>query len=438
LDNKSQKIAVIGGGIAGLSAAWLLNQRYKVKVFEKADKYGGHANTVSLNIGSSKVQADTGFIVYNELNYPNLVALFNYFSIQTQTSDMSFSISSRAGNFEYSSKFPKGLFGQRTNLLRPWFWNMLFDIKRFYKNAPIDLRAGNLRGLTIRDYLDKEYYSYRFIVDHILPMGAAIWSSPSLDINNYPAESFVRFFESHNLLKLGQRSSWRTVSGGSRKYIERLTANFTDKIFCNVNVKKIIRNKNSVEVVDDKGNRDLFDDVILAVHADEALKLICNPSKIERQLLGKISYTCNSAFLHTDVNFMPKRKNVWASWNYINNQHSNSIPPQVTYWISSLQNLSSPENLFLTLNPKNPPCPSKTFTSIKYHHPLFTSEALKSQRQLLQIQGKNKAWFCGSYFGHGFHEDALQSGLWVAEKIGKIKRPWSLPGQNDRLIAIND
>lgn len=252
MDNKSQNIAVIGGGIAGLSAAWLLNQEYRVKVFEKADKYGGHANTVSLNIDSSEVHADTGFIVYNELNYPNLVALFDYFNIETQTSDMSFSISSIANNFEYSSNFPKGLFGQKINLVRPKFWKILFDINRFYKKAPIDLRLGNLRDLTIRNYLDKENYSYSFIFDHILPMGAAIWSSSSLDINNYPAESFVRFFESHNLLRLGQRSSWRTVTGGSRKYIDRLTADFTDKIFCTANIKQIIRHKNNVEIVDEK------------------------------------------------------------------------------------------------------------------------------------------------------------------------------------------
>ena len=438
MDNKSQNIAVIGGGIAGLSAAWLLNQEYRVKVFEKADKYGGHANTVSLNIDSSEVHADTGFIVYNELNYPNLVALFDYFNIETQTSDMSFSISSRANNFEYSSNFPKGLFGQKINLVRPKFWKILFDINRFYKKAPIDLKLGNLRDLTIRNYLDKENYSYSFIFDHILPMGAAIWSSSSLDINNYPAESFVRFFESHNLLRLGQRSSWRTVTGGSRKYIDRLTADFTDKIFCTANIKQIIRHKNNVEIVDEKGNRDLFDEVILGVHADEALKLIDKPSKIERELLGKFSYTCNSAILHKDVNFMPKRKNVWASWNYLNNEDSNSISPQVTYWISSLQNLISPKHLFLTLNPKTPPSPSKTYTSIKYHHPLFNSEALNSQRQLMKIQGTNKIWFCGSYFGYGFHEDALQSGLWVAEKLGKLKRPWSLPSKNDRLIVSND
>ena len=438
MDNKSQKIAVIGGGIAGLSAAWLLNQSFSVSVFERANKIGGHANTVSLNIGTSNINADIGFIVYNDLNYPNLVALFDYLNIQTQTSDMSFAVSSRAGNFEYSSKFPIGLFGQKINLLRPMFWKMLFDIKRFYKKAPIDLRTGNLRGLTLRDYLEKENYSYSFIVDHILPMGAAIWSSPSMDINNYPAESFIRFFESHNLLKLGKRSSWRTVTGGSRNYIDRLTADFTDKIFCNVNVKQIIRHQDNVEVIDDKGNRNLFDEVILALHADEALKLIYNPTKTEHQILSRISYTSNSAFLHKDSTFMPKRKRVWASWNYINNEDSDNISPQVTYWVSNLQNLSYPKNLFLTLNPNTPPSPSKTYLSIKYHHPLFDTEAIKGQRQLSHIQGKNKTWFCGSYFGYGFHEDALQSGLWVAEKLGKVKRPWSLPRQNDRLIASND
>ncbi|MAQ55261.1 MAG: NAD/FAD-binding protein [Rhodospirillales bacterium] len=328
--------------------------------------------------------------------------------------------------------------GQNINLLRPMFWKMLFDIKRFYKKAPIDLRTGNLRGLTLRDYLEKENYSYSFIVDHILPMGAAIWSSPSMDINNYPAESFVRFFESHNLLKLGKRSSWRTVTGGSRNYIDRLTADFTDKIYCNVNVKQIIRHEDNVEVIDDKGNRNLFDEVILALHADEAIKLIYNPTKTEHQILSRFSYTSNSAFLHKDSTFMPKRKRVWASWNYINNEDSDNISPQVTYWVSNLQNLSYPKNLFLTLNPNTPPSPSKTYLSIKYHHPLFDTEAIKGQRQLSHIQGKNKTWFCGSYFGYGFHEDALQSGLWVAENLGRVKRPWSLPEQNDRLIASND
>lgn len=433
MTHQSRKIAIVGAGIAGLSAAWLLRQRHQITVFEREARIGGHANTVLVPMEGLNHAVDTGFIVYNEQNYPNLVALFDHLKVPTHASDMSFAVSARAGQLEYSSDAPAGLFGQRRNLFRPAFWRMLADVRRFYHAAPADLRAGRLVGLSLGEYLSAGKYTHHFIADHLLPMGAAIWSAGIDEMLQYPAESFVRFFESHGLLKLRDRPRWRTVTGGSRVYVERLTDRFTANIRRNADIRAIIRHAGGVDVVDVTGERQVFDDVVLAVHADEALALLADANDQERATLGAIRYTTNESYLHCDTSLMPDRRRVWASWNYLTGVGPDPGPPQVSYWLNRLQGLETPRPLFATLNPQKPPAPEHLIATFSYHHPLYDAGALAAQRDLWQLQGQRKTWFCGSYFGFGFHEDALQSGLDVAEALGGVRRPWCVANQSDRL-----
>ncbi len=439
-DFRRLKIAVIGTGIAGMATAWLLNQHHKVTVYEKNKWVGGHANTVDVLESSSCTPVDTGFIVYNETSYPNLVALFNYLNVPTKNSEMSFAASLENSSFEYSGTDLNGLIGQRRNIVRPRFWNMMKDVLRFYKIAPEWLEKNDDNSLCLGQFLRDNNFSKSFIHDHLLPMGAAIWSTTALDMQSYPARAFLNFFQSHGLLLLRDRPQWRTVDGGSRSYVKRLTADYVDQIR-KTRVTRVLRWPDKVIVEDCSGDTATYDYAVLAVHADEALAILSDPDHQETGILGNWRYTHNRAVLHTDASFMPKRRRIWSSWNFI--EHANQDPNQpanehsfcVTYWMNKLQSLESTSPLFVTLNPPHEPATDKIICEFDYTHPCFDHIALTSQQQLWSLQGHRRIWYCGSYFGYGFHEDALQAGLAVAEELGGVQRPWSVANENGRICT---
>lgn len=437
LQGKKRRIAVIGSGISGLSAAWLLSKSASVKIYEADSRLGGHANTVTVPLDKDNaIPVDTGFIVYNERNYPNLVALFSHLGVATEASEMSFSASLAGGKFEYSGSGVKGLLGQKSNALKPRFWRMVSDIMRFYKQAPILLDDPKFSTTSLGDYLDQNHYSKTFIDDHLLPMGAAIWSTTATDMRAYPLQAFIRFFVSHGLILLSGRPQWRTVSGGSREYVKRLMAEYTGTVELNCHVAAVRRTPECVKVVDRTGNIDIFDDVVIATHADHALAMLADPDDDERSLLGSFQYTRNAAVLHSDPALMPRRKSVWASWNYIGEAEDNRTQQLcVTYWMNRLQNIDPSSSLFVTLNPSRAIDPAKIIRAFDYTHPLFDNAALAAQRKLWSLQGQRNTWFCGAHFGSGFHEDGLQSGLAVAEALGGIKRPWSVANESGRIFT---
>jgi uncharacterized protein len=427
-----QRIAVIGTGISGMSAAWLLSQRHEVVVYECEGRTGGHSNTILVPSANDPIAVDTGFIVYNELTYPNLTALFSYLQVPTQLSNMSFAVSLRDGDIEYSGGNLFGLFADKRNLFRSHFWSMLIDLQRFYREAPGDLAMLDELHTTLGDYLDSKSYGSAFRNHHLLPMAASIWSTPANAILKYPAASFIRFQNSHGLLKLRNRPPWRTVLGGSRVYVERLTRSFADRIKTSTGVESIRRTSENIEIRDCSGRVQAFGQVVIGTHADQALRLLIHPTIEERRLLGAFRYTSNAAILHSDSTFMPKRRAVWSSWNHIGRRDDNGECPTVTYWMNSLQNIPHASQLFLTLNPQRTPC--NVWHSEVYAHPMFDSAAIRAQKELWSLQGRQNTWFCGAYFGAGFHEDGLQAGLAVAEAIGGVRRPWNVPDESGRIV----
>lgn len=420
----SLKIAVVGSGVAALSSAWLLSQRHRVTLYEKADRLGGHSNTVTAGAATGDVAVDTGFICFNDATYPNLIALFAHLGVKTRATDMSFAVSLDAGQFEYAAP---GLFAQRRNLLRPRFWSMLGEIMRFYREAPIDLGGLTDPDLTLGEYLKREGFSEAFRDDHLLPMAAAIWSSPAHTLMDYPAEAFIRFCGNHGLLKLVGRPLWRTVEGGSRVYVEHL-AREIDDVRLDHGVTAVRRVEQGVMVHDSQGGVERFDHVVIGAHADQALAMLAEPTDREREVLGAFHYSRNLTVLHADAGLMPQRRRAWASWNYIGADDGLCV----TYWMNKLQGLPG-QDLFVTLNPPRPPKPDTLLRSELYEHPIFNPAALQAQKQLWSLQGQGGVWFCGAHFGAGFHEDGLQSGLAVAEQLGGVRRPWSVENESGRI-----
>ncbi len=433
ISGKPLRIAVVGSGISGLSAAWLLSKSHDVTVFEKGERPGGHSNTLVAPCPEGDVPVDTGFIVYNEANYPNLTALFQHLGVATCPSNMSFSASLPAaggGRFEYSGSGLGGLFGDRRNLVRPRMWRMIRDIVRLYRGAPELMGEEGLEHKSLGAFLSEKGFSRALRDDHLLPMCAAIWSLPLERVEQFPALSFLRFFNNHGLMRLTDRPVWRTVEGGSREYVKALCAPLGDRVQTGRGVRQIVREGPGVAITDVHGRTERFDRVVVAAHSDEALGMLGDADETERRLLGAMPYQRNIAWLHSDPSFMPRQKRVWASWNYMG---GGDAPVCVTYWMNRLQPLPTERQLFVTLNPTRDPAPANAIARIEYDHPVYDAGAIAAQQALWSLQGRRNTWFCGAYFGSGFHEDGLQAGLAVAEELGGVQRPWQVESASSRI-----
>lgn len=424
------RIAVVGSGISGASAAWLLSKTHDVTLLEADQRAGGHTNTVKMDINGQAVPVDTGFICFNSVSYPNLVALFEHLDVPVHDTSMSFATSMGGGAYEYSGGTYLGMVAQPANILRPSHWRMVRDILRFFREAPA--QAPDLPDdLSLTDYLARENYSSAFIDNHLMPMAAAIWSAQTRDMSAYPAKAFIRFFSNHGLLQVEGRPKWGTIVGGSRVYYEKLLQDGNVTLRTGAKAERIERDDTGV-TIHVNGEAERFDQVVIAAHAKEALSMLASPSAQEQALLGAFAYSKNRAVLHRDAAFMPKRKLAWASWNYIE-PLAGQRDAALTYWMNSLQNLPTQENVFVTLNPPEGQAIENVAAEFTYEHPIFNAAALSAQREMWSLQGVNNTWFCGAHFGSGFHEDGLQSGLAVAEQLGGVRRPWSVENESGRI-----
>ena len=403
------KIAVVGSGISGLSAAYYLSKKHHVDLFEREDHFGGHSHTIDLIFGAKKVSVDIGFIVFNFKTYPNLINFFEENNIQIEKSDMSFSVTVENTNFEYCGKGLNGIFSNRANLFNLKFLKMFFDIINFYNQC--DKLNQFDEKITLEEYLNKNKLSKEFINYHLIPMVSAIWSMSSGEASKMPLKFFVKFFQNHGLFKLKNRPQWFTVSNRSRTYVNNILSKLSGEHYKNYPVRKIVSKSSGIDLYYG-GESEFFnyDKVVLATHADEALSIIENPSKEEKKILSNFRYKENLAYIHTDEKIMPKNKKAWCSWNSSINKYDiekNSI----TYWLNLLQNLKCEDNIFLTLNPNFEIDQSKILKKVRFTHPYFDQSALDYQIELKNLQNKKNILFCGSYFGYGFHEDGIKSSI---------------------------
>jgi len=405
------KLAVIGSGISGLSAAYHFSKNHKVDLFEQDDHFGGHSLTYDIKEEDKVVPVDLGFIVFNEQTYPNLISFFRELDVPFEKSNMSFSVSVKDSNVEYGGSGLNAIFANKKNLFNLKFLKMINEIISFYKKAP-SLLNHNLSEDTLGNYLEKSKLSKYFIEYHIIPMVAAIWSMPFKKAKDMPLKLFLNFFINHGLFKLKNRPQWYTVTNRSRAYVNKVLEKISGEVFKNYKVSKILRSENNVRI--SIGNEYLdYDHVILASHADQSLKILEEPTSEENKILKSFSYVSNKAYLHIDENLMPLRKSAWSSWNSITKDNRTCI----TYWLNKLQNLKTEKNYFLTLNPVEQINNNKILKKIDFTHPYFNKENVKLQEDLHKLQGKKRTWFCGSYFGYGFHEDGLKSSIELFKKF---------------------
>ncbi|MDB5617425.1 FAD-dependent oxidoreductase [Tardiphaga sp.] len=427
------RVAIIGTGIAGNAAAWALSKRYPVTVYDRELRPGGHSHTMTIDYDGTALAVDIGFIVYNELNYPDLTELFAHLDVETVESCMSFAVTADGGKFEWKGggdtwgDTARGLFAQPKNLFSPSYLRMLRDILTFNEQSVKDRDAGLLDGKTLGEYFAWRKFAPRLLTDYLAPMGAAIWSAPADEMLNFPAENFIAFFNNHRLLQY-DRPVWRTVRGGSKRYVEKLMAAFGDHVRLGCAVTAIDRAAHGVVIHDSHGRTETYDHVVVASHSDQALAMLSDPSAEETAILGDIGYSPNVVYLHRDARLMPKRKNAWASWNFLRWKREGTTLNNVavTYWMNRLQGISDDKPLFVSLNPPFAPDPALTFGRNICEHPQYNAKAFAAQKRLGEIQGKRHTWFAGAWTGYGFHEDGLRSGLDVAEALGATV-PWRAP-----------
>jgi predicted NAD/FAD-binding protein len=425
------RIAVIGSGIAGLGTAWALGRGHEVVIYEAADYLGGHAHTVDIEDAGRTIAVDTGFIVYNEANYPNLTRLFDVAAVPTEPSDMSFSVSVGHGAFEYQGRL-LGLAAQPSNLARPSYLRMVGEILRFTREARELIGAGSRESTG--DYLARQGYSAAFRDDYLLPMVACIWSSHLEAMLDYPAETMVRFLDNHGLLQVRHRPLWRTVTGGSREYVRRVIASSTAEIRLSTPVVAIRRDADGVTVIDGLGHRDRFDHAVMATHADTTLAILGEDAAPEEaRTLGAFRYQENLAVLHRDPSLMPRRRAAWSSWNYLAETRGQGGAVSLSYWMNRLQNLETERPVIVTLNP--PREPREAVDTFVYHHPQYDRAAVDAQARIPGLQGRRRTWFAGAYCGFGFHEDGLRAGLDVAAGLGAPAPWWPRTDLDERPIV---
>lgn len=403
------KIAVVGTGIAGNVVANRLHTKHEISVFEADGHIGGHTHTHELSIGDDKLAVDSGFIVFNHRTYPNFVALFQELGVAEQPSDMSFSVKCEKTGLEYNGTGLNALFAQRKNLIKPSFYRMLREILRFNRTAP-ELLNQDLPMLTLGEYLAQHGYSRDFIDHYVVPMGAAVWSADPRQMFDFPARFFVQFFQNHGLLSIDDRPQWYVIRGGSKSYVDKLTAPFREKIRLNTRVKAIRRFENHVELTLQDGLVEKFDRVFVASHSDQALRMLVEPTEAERSVLNAIPYQENEAVLHTDTSVLPRKRLAWAAWNYhILGRQQDRVA--VTYNMNILQGLKSKTTFCVTLNNSNAIDPSRVIKRMTYHHPMFTPDSMLAQKRHGEINGQHHVYFCGAYWRYGFHEDGVVSAL---------------------------
>ena len=416
------KIAIIGSGISGLSSALLLSQKHNITLFESNNRFGGHANTVEIMHKENVIPVDTGFIVYNKLNYPNLVSFFDFLKVETTDSDMSFAVSARDGQLEYSGSM-KGIFAQKKNFFNLKFYRMLKDIIIFfifgYRYA-FEFKENESLG----EYVKRCNFSKEFINDHLIPMSSAIWSCPEKEILNFPAKTLLTFFKNHQLINFIFRPKWRTVEGGSKQYvnkvIEKLSSDAKSRLILNSKIKSVYCKNDKIEINFEEST-EIFDKVIMATHPDQTIKLIKNLDKQSTDILRKFKYQKNIVYLHSDSSLMPKNKKTWSSWNYISSKREKKS--SVTYWMNLLQKINNSLNVFVSLNPYITPNKSLTYKKITYEHPIFNTQTNEAQKKMTEIQGKNNIFYAGAWLRYGFHEDGIISAVNISSLLN-IKIPW--------------
>ena len=412
--DKNLKIAIIGSGISGLTSAYILNKKYDVSIYEKNDYLGGHTHTHKIAENSKTFNIDSGFIVYNENTYPNFIKLLDLLKVERQHSTMGFSVKTSYKDFEYSGNSIWSIFAKKSNLFNPYFLNMLTSVLRFNRTSINDLN--NIDPSTsLIDYLKSKKFSNYFIKYYVVPMAAAIWSTSPKMILKMPALFFIKFFNNHGLLQIKNRPQWWVIKNGSKQYVKKIIEQFNGTIHLNTPVKKVIRNKNHV-IIETKSKSEVFDAVIFATHSDQSLKLINDISNNEKNILSKIKYQKNTALIHTDTSVLPKRKHAWSSWNYLLNKDNNTVT--LTYNMNILQSLNTSKTYCVTINDCDLINKDKIIKKIDYEHPLFTKDTIEAQYNKNLINGVNNTYFCGAYWGNGFHEDGVNSALDVCKKFG--------------------
>jgi predicted NAD/FAD-binding protein len=411
------KIAVIGTGISGMTVASLLHPEHDLTVFEADDYIGGHSHTVDIQVGGNTYAVDTGFIVFNELNYPNFVKLMKKLGVPWQKSSMSFSVKCLKTGLEYRPSTLNTFFVQRRNLLKPWFWKMIVEIFRFRRESETLLRESGFEP-TLGDYLTRGNYSRAFRDYFIIPMGAAIWSADPARFQAVPARFFAQFFKNHGFLNVKNQPQWLTIQGGSRHYVDALTRPFRERIRLNTPVAQVRRHADHVDVLPRGGKAERFDRVVIASHSDQALGILGDPSEEERKVLAALPYQENRTILHTDESVLPRKLPARASWNY----HIPKNPQDrvfLTYSMNRLQSIPAPVEVCVTLNPPSGIDPQKVHFQALYHHPVYNPQALRAQKEHERINGVQRTYFCGAYWGNGFHEDGVNSALTVLRHFGK-------------------